>query len=316
MSHNNSTIAGSSINGTNQEEEGEWSDRPFLGFILDTLILCLCGVAFILVLIAVTYYISRLTNYCRRRFGSEEENRGAETYRGRAEDDDLLDHGIASRKARLFGLQLAERKLLLDKILESTTFLYSDEKESDVTERTEESSFTIKDENEEGDIEMGIPDASSLENDESKEDNMDDDEVMEEEEEVDVDQNSLTDSTFDDTDKMCSICLASYEPREKVMMGVNCRHMFHAECAREWLLKNDCCPYCRSEMMSARQLRQTAEEVLGKQRVQELTDLHRAVETADARAVLQTSNGGTGETTHQSHTTITTDGAERATGLG
>ena len=55
-----------------------------------------------------------------------------------------------------------------------------------------------------------------------------------------------------------------------VLTGASCNHLFHKTCAFEWLTKNDHCPYCRKEMMTALNMRETAEELLGQERVLEM----------------------------------------------
>ena len=55
------------------------------------------------------------------------------------------------------------------------------------------------------------------------------------------------------------------------MMGRLCSHMFHYDCAMEWLGKgHDHCPCCRKDMMTKEELKKAAIEVLGEHRVREL----------------------------------------------
>lgn len=60
------------------------------------------------------------------------------------------------------------------------------------------------------------------------------------------------------------------EDGEVVLSGTSCNHLFHKSCAFEWLSKHDHCPYCRKEMMTADEMRETAQELLGEERVLEM----------------------------------------------
>ena len=59
---------------------------------------------------------------------------------------------------------------------------------------------------------------------------------------------------------------------EKVMTGTSCSHLFHYECAMQWLCKKHHyhCPYCRKDMLTVSELRKAAENVLGGERICEL----------------------------------------------
>ena len=59
---------------------------------------------------------------------------------------------------------------------------------------------------------------------------------------------------------------------EKVMTGTNCSHLFHYECAMQWLCKKHHyhCPYCRKDMLTVSELRKAAQHVLGDERIDEL----------------------------------------------
>ena len=59
---------------------------------------------------------------------------------------------------------------------------------------------------------------------------------------------------------------------EKVMTGTSCSHLFHYECAMQWLCKKHHyhCPYCRKDMLTNSELRKAAEHVLGVERMEEL----------------------------------------------
>lgn len=42
----------------------------------------------------------------------------------------------------------------------------------------------------------------------------------------------------------CSICLDEYKINDKIMI-LDCEHIYHKECIKLWLDKNDNCPICR-----------------------------------------------------------------------
>lgn len=74
-----------------------------------------------------------------------------------------------------------------------------------------------------------------------------------------------------DHERMCCICLVPYGKGDIVMTGTQCRHLFHLACCQKWLLKHDHCPYCRKEMMMVTEFRTAAMDVLGEERVAELS---------------------------------------------
>lgn len=65
------------------------------------------------------------------------------------------------------------------------------------------------------------------------------------------------------------------EDSEEVLMGSSCNHKFHKTCAMLWLTNTrkpkDLCPYCRKEMMSSIEMKTAAVDVLGEERVNELS---------------------------------------------
>uniref|UniRef100_A0A914DFA3 J domain-containing protein n=1 Tax=Acrobeloides nanus TaxID=290746 RepID=A0A914DFA3_9BILA len=53
----------------------------------------------------------------------------------------------------------------------------------------------------------------------------------------------------------CPICLISYgEERRNAITQLECGHMFHRDCAIDWLLVSNTCPYCRHEYPTDNQL--------------------------------------------------------------
>ncbi|CAB9511579.1 zinc ion binding [Seminavis robusta] len=73
-------------------------------------------------------------------------------------------------------------------------------------------------------------------------------------------------------DHTCSICLVEYEHGDILMNGTACSHLYHKECIMAWMMKgHDHCPFCRELMMTPQDLRTAALEVLGPQKVQQLS---------------------------------------------
>lgn len=69
----------------------------------------------------------------------------------------------------------------------------------------------------------------------------------------------------------CAICLNDYAEGDMVLRGKTCEHMFHRTCTMEWLYKHDHCPFCRQEMVTPAEFRETAIELLGEGRVKKLS---------------------------------------------
>lgn len=52
----------------------------------------------------------------------------------------------------------------------------------------------------------------------------------------------------DDSEIKCLVCQCEYEGGDK-LRRLPCSHCFHAECADQWLLEKDICPYCRQTIV-------------------------------------------------------------------
>ncbi|XP_022760002.1 E3 ubiquitin-protein ligase RING1-like [Durio zibethinus] len=58
---------------------------------------------------------------------------------------------------------------------------------------------------------------------------------------------SLDRSTvLDKKPEPCSICLVDYEDQDKVVLLYYCKHFYHVECIKKWLLRKNQCPTCKS----------------------------------------------------------------------
>ncbi|CAI0408773.1 unnamed protein product [Linum tenue] len=46
-------------------------------------------------------------------------------------------------------------------------------------------------------------------------------------------------------ESQCCVCLGDFEMKEELLQISSCRHVFHMDCIRHWLLNNSTCPICR-----------------------------------------------------------------------
>lgn len=53
-----------------------------------------------------------------------------------------------------------------------------------------------------------------------------------------------------DEDAICSICMTEYESEDLLMRMLTCSHLFHEECAVNWLGVRATCPICREAVMA------------------------------------------------------------------
>jgi len=90
----------------------------------------------------------------------------------------------------------------------------------------------------------------------------------------------LEPETMNDT--ICSICLNDYEEGDRVLTGTSCPHVFHEDCAMAWLEQHDHCPYCRKFMITPREFRETAVDVLGQERITQLVVLGQATNNSQS----------------------------------
>ena len=52
-------------------------------------------------------------------------------------------------------------------------------------------------------------------------------------------------------ERECIICLDTYEPGDTICWAktTKCDHIFHCECAKEWLKNHEDCPLCRTQIL-------------------------------------------------------------------
>jgi hypothetical protein len=48
-------------------------------------------------------------------------------------------------------------------------------------------------------------------------------------------------------DRSCSICMADYKKKDKVVF-LGCKHHFHSDCVKPWFEKAHNCPVCRFDI--------------------------------------------------------------------
>ncbi|CAL1373631.1 unnamed protein product [Linum trigynum] len=46
-------------------------------------------------------------------------------------------------------------------------------------------------------------------------------------------------------ESQCCVCLVDFEMKEELLQISSCKHVFHMDCIRHWLLNNSTCPICR-----------------------------------------------------------------------
>jgi len=206
------------------------------------------AVLLFLAFVVVKYVLGRLVHHCRRWWNPDYD---AQRQTSSANNHTIsVDTGIVSRKARLAGLTLDERKVVLQTLLETNAFSYKDRPQDD-------------------DIETGVvvdkPNSSNAET-KNEPPKQDQDKV--------VVLGGLPGDDHEEDNTCCSICLNAYQDNDQVLTGAYCSHLFHKDCAEKWLLtkhNQDHCPYCRAEMLCATQWRSTCLQVLGAARVEEMT---------------------------------------------
>lgn len=91
----------------------------------------------------------------------------------------------------------------------------------------------------------------------------------------DVEVDDDTNNNLDYEEHACSICLMPYETGQELLRSRHCDHVFHYECCQEWLQKRDVCPYCRTPMFTAQELREAAMEALGSDVVEQISRRYR-----------------------------------------
>ena len=63
-----------------------------------------------------------------------------------------------------------------------------------------------------------------------------------------VTQDDLKNEHFQESP--CSICLDHFEV-DQAILPLKCKHNYHTDCLATWILKNSCCPMCKTEIVVA-----------------------------------------------------------------
>jgi Ring finger domain len=226
---------------------GSWnlkSDRPASEVVRDIVIIFFAGVAIIGSLVCATYIVTLLFDRFRGWFGipalDDDDNGGG---RGAGPVYSQPVHvGRLVHEAGLHGISKEQRMLLVQRILPPIP--YDGKGFGPTATRLGEGK----------DVERGV--VGDADSGVIKHDN-------DAEEEVDDEEGPVPDMDDIDYEHTCSICLAPYELGSDLLRSRRCVHIFHWECCQEWLQKRDVCPYCRTPMYTADDLREAAAQVLG-----------------------------------------------------
>ncbi|KAK1385512.1 putative E3 ubiquitin-protein ligase RHA4A [Heracleum sosnowskyi] len=57
------------------------------------------------------------------------------------------------------------------------------------------------------------------------------------------------DEEFKARDSVCCVCLGEFEMKEELIQVPSCKHIFHNECIRNWLISSTTCPLCRCSVI-------------------------------------------------------------------
>jgi len=91
----------------------------------------------------------------------------------------------------------------------------------------------------------------------------------------------------------CSVCLADYQPDERLQRIPPCGHTFHINCIDHWLSKNTTCPLCRVSLLPAPKATSINPD-LEAQTVEESLNVHHQEDLSDGNTSQedQTAEGG------------------------
>jgi len=77
---------------------------------------------------------------------------------------------------------------------------------------------------------------------------------------VDINSESSNSDVDDDDDQICSICIGEIEHGD-IIGVISCKHMFHADCLKVWLKKNNVCPLCMRLDIATTRIREVNSQV-------------------------------------------------------
>jgi hypothetical protein len=64
---------------------------------------------------------------------------------------------------------------------------------------------------------------------------------------LDLGNDTDSNSELSNEDPECCICLAKYKDKEELRQ-LPCTHVFHLKCVDHWLRITSCCPLCKQEL--------------------------------------------------------------------
>ena len=229
----------------------------------DVAILFLTGIAILIALITLVYVGALVCDRICRRCGCCAAMRALHT-----DEPRHVEGGEVARDAGLTGMTDAERRLVLDKMLVGRSYetykqMADSAKESAQSGAAHTSSS--------GSAKENTASTSSGGTDNPEDDSPQKDIEAQQTAPSTPSQASTEDDPFQsDSYTACAICIDNYDDADEVFVGEDCNHMFHKECLLDWLQRHDGCPCCRKNMITSDQMKKTATEVLGRDRVMEL----------------------------------------------
>jgi Ring finger domain len=240
------------------------NDRPASEVVRDIVIIFFAGVAIIGSLVCATYLVTLLFDRFRGWFGLpplEDGLAGPDGRRAGPVYSQPVHVGRLVHEAGLHGISKEQRMLLVQCILPPTPY---DGKPFDRAAAAAAVTVTTTRSGSEGggeggkDVERAVVvcdvDSGVIQHDIEGGNDVD------LEKEVPPVASDMDDIDYEHT---CSICLAPYEVGSNLLRSRRCVHVFHWDCCQEWLQKRDVCPYCRTPMYTADDLRTAAAEILG-----------------------------------------------------
>jgi Ring finger domain len=238
------------------------NDRPASEVVRDIVIIFFAGVAIIGSLVCATYIVTLLFDRFRGWFGLpplEDGLAGPDGRRAGPVYSQPVHVGRLVHEAGLHGISKEQRMLLVQCILPPTPYDGKpfDRAASPATVTTTRSGGEGGGKDVERAVVVAVGDVDSGVIQHDIEGGNDGD--------FEKEVPPVVASDVDDIDyeHTCSICLAPYEVGSNLLRSRRCVHVFHWDCCQEWLQKRDVCPYCRTPMYTADDLRAAAAEILG-----------------------------------------------------
>ena len=243
------TATSGNSSGSGSGSSSSWnlkSDRPASEVVRDIVVIFFAGVAIIGSLVCATYIVTLLFDRFRGWFGIPRLDDDADLRAGPVYSQPV-HVGRLVHEAGLHGISKEQRMLLVQSILppipyDGKGFGAAGDGARGRSEEGKDVERAVV-----GDADSGLIKHVDVENEKDDEEG----------------PAGVPDVDDIDYEHTCSICLAPYELGSSLLRSRRCVHIFHWECCQEWLQKRDVCPYCRTPMYTADDLREAAAEVLG-----------------------------------------------------